>query len=92
MLHHDTLALVLEKRRYYERRKKLIQNGFIEPSYRFDKYRKYLDTIFDIVVDGGYINRVIPVEKDNPNLGHKDTKEFCVFRIKGDQKANFLEM
>lgn len=69
--------------------KKLIQNGFIEPSYRFDKYRKYLDTIFDIVVDGGYINKVISVEKNNPNLGHKDTKEFCVFRIKGDQKANF---
>lgn len=69
--------------------KKLIQNGFIEPSYRFDKYHKYLDTIFDIVVDYGYINRVIPAQKDNPNIGHKDTEEFCVFRIKDDQKANF---
>ena len=68
-------------------KEKLINGGYIENSLNFQKYTRYLDKIFDAIVDYGYVDKVIPEEKNNPNLGHKDTEEFCVFRVKDESKA-----
>ena len=70
-------------------KEKLIQNGFIKDSHEFSKYNKYLDAIFGAIVEYGYIDKPVPEQKDNPNIGRIDTEEFCVFKVKDEEKAKF---
>ena len=69
-------------------KEKLLKNNFIQDSPRFWIYNPYLDTIFDSVIDYGYVDKVVSSQKDNPNILHKDTEEFCVFRVKDDKKTD----
>lgn len=69
-------------------KEKLLKNNFIQDSPRFWIYGPYLDTIFNSVIDYGYVNRVVPSQKDDPNIGRKDTEEFFVFRVNDDKKAD----
>ena len=68
---------------------KLIKGGFITEGIEYSKYSKHLDKIFDAVIDYGYVNRIVPEQMNNPNIGRKDTEEFVAFRVKKESKKEF---
>lgn len=70
-------------------KEKLLKGGFIKDSPEFSKYEPHLDKIFNAITDYGYVDKVVDSQKGNTNLGHKDTEEYCVFRVKEEEKANF---
>lgn len=74
-------------------KEKLIAGGFITEDckfeYNFRKYFKYLDTIYDAVVDYGYTQKVVPEQVDSENIGRKDTDEFTAFYVKQQKKEEF---
>ena len=71
---------------------KLIKEGYIKEAFEYSKYNKYFDKIFDAVEDYGYFDKIIPEQKDNPNIGHKDTEEYMAFCVKKEKKEEFEDI
>ncbi len=88
MLHLSKFKLIMKGKKMGAK-EKLRKQNFIDDSFSYAKYSKHMDAIFDSVIDYGYVDRVVDGQAGNPNIGRKDTEEYCAFRVKENKKEDF---
>ena len=88
MLHLSKFKLIMKGKKMGAK-EKLRKQNFIDDSFSYAKYSKHMDAIFDSVIDYGYVDRVVDGQSGNPNIGRKDTEEYCAFRVKENKKEDF---